>query len=382
MTFTGAMADVNAALNGMSFDPTAGYVGAATVEISTDDQGNTGSGGALSDTDVVNVTVDPPPNIMVTTAADELNTDGDCSLREAIQAINNGSAVDGCVAQSYTTVELPAGTYTLSIGGTGEDANATGDLDITANLTINGAGAGSTVIDGGGVDRVMELHNSPTVTLAGVTISGGSLANHGGGLYFWNGTLNVEDSTFSGNASTWGYGGGIFTQYGAVNVENSTFAGNYAAWYGGAVYSDGGGIVNYGSLTVENNSLIDGNFGIGSGGGIWSDTNTTVTIDNSLTGWGGGINVAGGTLNMHNSIAANNITWNGGPDCTGTSQGYNLIEDTAGCTVAGDTTGNITGSDPMLDPLANVGGTQVASPAVDAGNPAAAATPAQPPRAR
>jgi len=41
---------------------------------------------------------------------------------------------------------VPAGTYTLTIPGANEDANQTGDLDITSDLTINGAGAHSTVI--------------------------------------------------------------------------------------------------------------------------------------------------------------------------------------------------------------------------------------------
>ena len=36
--------------------------------------------------------------ITVTTTADELNTDGDCSLREAVQAANGDVAVDGCPA--------------------------------------------------------------------------------------------------------------------------------------------------------------------------------------------------------------------------------------------------------------------------------------------
>jgi hypothetical protein len=57
MTFTGAISSVNAALNGLVFTPTPGFDGAASVQITTDDLGNTGTGGALSDTDSVPVTV-------------------------------------------------------------------------------------------------------------------------------------------------------------------------------------------------------------------------------------------------------------------------------------------------------------------------------------
>lgn len=75
------------------------------------------------------------------TTADELDSDGNCSLREAIQAANTDSAVDACTAGSGAdTIDVPAGTYALAIAGAGEDANATGDLDILPSvLTIGGA---------------------------------------------------------------------------------------------------------------------------------------------------------------------------------------------------------------------------------------------------
>ena len=57
LVFTGSAAAINAALDGMSFTPTGGYNGNATITVTTSDQGNTGSGGALADTDVLNVQV-------------------------------------------------------------------------------------------------------------------------------------------------------------------------------------------------------------------------------------------------------------------------------------------------------------------------------------
>jgi len=70
-----------------------------------------------------------------------------CTLRAAIQETN---ALGGT-----NTIILPSGTYTLSIAGTDENASASGDLDIVMgsdidNLTITGAGAATTIIDGGG----------------------------------------------------------------------------------------------------------------------------------------------------------------------------------------------------------------------------------------
>ena len=57
MVFTGTIAAINTALDGMVFDPTPDYFGAASVQIITDDQGNTGSGGPLTDDDTVVITV-------------------------------------------------------------------------------------------------------------------------------------------------------------------------------------------------------------------------------------------------------------------------------------------------------------------------------------
>ena len=75
--------------------------------------------------------------INVTTIADEdngiLGGGSGISLREAIRYSGTGD-----------TINLPAGTYTLTITGANENLGATGDLDITKNLTITGAGAAAT----------------------------------------------------------------------------------------------------------------------------------------------------------------------------------------------------------------------------------------------
>jgi VCBS repeat-containing protein len=57
MTFTGTAAAVNIALDGLSFNPTNGFSGSASLAITTNDQGNTGSGGALSASNTVSITV-------------------------------------------------------------------------------------------------------------------------------------------------------------------------------------------------------------------------------------------------------------------------------------------------------------------------------------
>ena len=57
MTFSGKVAAINAALDGLTFNPDAGYQGFATLQIIADDLGNSGAGGALNAVDTVNISV-------------------------------------------------------------------------------------------------------------------------------------------------------------------------------------------------------------------------------------------------------------------------------------------------------------------------------------
>jgi hypothetical protein len=63
MILTGTIAAINAALEGMTFRPQPDYIGQATLQLTVDDQGNSGSGGPLADAGVVSVLVGvaPPP---------------------------------------------------------------------------------------------------------------------------------------------------------------------------------------------------------------------------------------------------------------------------------------------------------------------------------
>ncbi|MGB5204314.1 MAG: hypothetical protein WBN63_09015, partial [Eudoraea sp.] len=75
ITFTGTVADINAVLEGMTFVATPGFTGAASLQITTDDLGNSGAGGAQSDTDTVAITVQPRDSALwLTTATDETNS--------------------------------------------------------------------------------------------------------------------------------------------------------------------------------------------------------------------------------------------------------------------------------------------------------------------
>ncbi len=120
---------------------------------------------AHADTFVVDTTTDSNAAAyqQCTAAAD------DCSLRGTISKANALAGAD--------TITLPAGTYALTRAGAPEDANATGDLDLTSDITLNGAGASSTIIDANQLDRVLQVFSGSTVTLDGVTLRNGKSPN-------------------------------------------------------------------------------------------------------------------------------------------------------------------------------------------------------------
>lgn len=309
-------------------------------------------------------------NIGVNTFLDELNANGNCSLRESFQSANTDTAVDACLAGSGTdTIILSAGTYTLSLIGAGEDANATGDLDINSNLTISGAGATSTTIDGGAIDRVFEVHLGTTVQVNGVTIQNGSIAGFGGGI-FNRGTMTIDQSSIDDNETTGtnlsGGGGGIFNQ-GTMTITKSTVSNNTSQGRGAGIYNL--------DLTLNiTNSTISTNTGL-NGAGIFNRfgtvqlSNSTVA-NNTATDNGGGIWNFGGIMRLAKTIVGNNMAPTASDDCAGiiTSLGYNLASD-ASCGFS--STGDLNSTNPQLGVLANNGGsTQThallpGSPAVD-----------------
>lgn len=302
------------------------------------------------------------------TTDDELNGDGDCSLREAITAANTDATVDACPAGSGPdTIPLAADTYPLAIAGAGEDDNATGDLDITAQLTIKGAGADQTAVDGGDLDRVFHVIGT-TAELSGLAVRNGTATGSGGGGIRSGSTLTLKNATVSGNVASGG-GGGI-SSAGSLTLERSTVSANSGSF--------GGGISSDGSLALEN-STISGNTATGfPGGGIYV-VDGTASLESSTIAANSAVLAGGGIYDpLFDGVALRNtlLADNSPSDCWATidSAGHNLIESTSFCTIVGDATGNLTGVDPALTALADNGGpTQThdltpGSPAIDAGS--------------
>jgi hypothetical protein len=140
------------------------------------------------------------------------------------------------------TINVAAGTYTECV-------------TIARNVTIHGAGQGSTVVDGGRNGTVVTIAFGATVTIRGVTIQRGAPSstpcggNANGGGISNAGTLTVENSIISGNNAEI-RGGGIASR-GSLTVQNSTISGNVVGTSGGGIWN--GGTVTLEDVTFENN---------------------------------------------------------------------------------------------------------------------------------
>ncbi|MCH7576547.1 MAG: CSLREA domain-containing protein, partial [Chloroflexi bacterium] len=263
-------------------------------------------------------------NITVNTTDDELNADNDCSLREAITAANTDAAVDACTAGSGPdTIDLPAGTYTLSIAGNDEDAAATGDLDITDDLTLAGADAATTTVDAAGLDRVFDVMGSITVEIRQITVTGGvagpSTSRNGGGIQNSDATLTVEYVVITGNATgnfNGASGGGLVNvDSGVVTINSSTIDNNTAP----NLNNTGAGVANTesGVMTI-NDSTISDNTALQDGGGVHNANVGFLTINNSVISgnegrFGGGFSHGNGaTAIINDSTITGNLAIDGG----------------------------------------------------------------------
>ncbi|MBV9309791.1 MAG: hypothetical protein JOZ73_03110, partial [Solirubrobacterales bacterium] len=198
-----------------------------------------------------------------------------------------------------------------------------GEIPITvAPLTIQGAGAGSSVIDAsGGSSRVFHVSASPassqTITFSGVTITGGKATTMPGGggilvdsvsptvalnLALMGTTVSGNHATVSTGASTCcGGGGGIYSNGGSVTLNSSSVSSNTATVTGtgsgtgttccgggGGIYDNtsvnGSAVTLTGSSVNNNIATVTDNDGVHGGGGIHVEGAHSTVIDIVVAG--------------------------------------------------------------------------------------------------
>jgi trimeric autotransporter adhesin len=195
----GTIAQVNAALNGLTFTPTANYSGAASIQFLSSDLGATGSGGTLTDTETLNIT------IAAVNDAPTFTSGGNVTVAEDSGAYNSGWATGitpgGGVDEAGQALTFNAGNdnnalFTLggqpAIAPNGTltftpAADASGVATVTVTLSDNGSGTAPNVNTSAPVQftiTISAVNDAPVVTTTGGTTAfiedAGAVAVDGG----------------------------------------------------------------------------------------------------------------------------------------------------------------------------------------------------------
>lgn len=319
-----------------------------------------------------------------------------CSKEFLIQSIDDANAN----GPGLDVIDLDPGcTYQLDVVHNTVEGN-NGTPSITSEIVINGNGATVRRDVGSGKSAIRLFHVSQggILTLNDLTLRDGvgmepvdvaDPIRNSGGAIFNNGTLTVNSCVFDLNKAK--LKGGAVYNAGTMTVTNTTFydnmvnIGNEAGESGGAIYNtgtatltgstlnmnaasqSGAGIANSGTMTVTNSTITNNATtlaGIASGAAVMNSGSITIsytTIAENYSTAAGAVFSATDTIEIHNSIIADNY----GGDCS-----YPATSAILGMNINSDgSCGAMTTADPLLEPLAHNGGPTMTH-AIPVGSPA------------
>lgn len=130
--------------------------------------------------------------------------------------------------------------------------------------------------------------NNGQLTVTGTTFYGNTASNQGGALYDYLATVNITNSTITGNKAVSadgksGLGGGIMRTVGKINITNTTIAYNYAGFQGGGIFGTSGDITLRNTIVANNKA--------NNGGNGWNIKNNCGSGNTSLLMTNGGNNL-------------------------------------------------------------------------------------------
>lgn len=247
-------------------------------------------------------------------------TGGPCSLRAAFS-----EAVIIMEMGQNLIIQIPAGTYKLTLTeDTGEDRYF-GDLDLvswsapTENwISIQGAGAWKTIINANDIDRAIQIGENLNVSISDLSIENGTLhasnfeTIQGAGILVENaGKLELNRVSMSynrlhtdGHENAFAFGGALRAITTPLTIRHSSFSNNWAQ-YGSAIHFTGGenvpltiygsslffneaseayALFSYGPMTMINSSVFSNDDGLGSLALVYDANIQNSTIVNSDKG--------------------------------------------------------------------------------------------------
>jgi len=211
------------------------------------------------------------------------------SIQAAINAASNGD-----------TVQVAQGTYYENLVWSGR------------SLTLIGAGAEQTAIDGGGVGRCLSVTDVPaTARIEGFTFRNGRWHQQGAGVLLNAASPTLKNNVITANTVYQFSGGGIYILQASPTLIGNRIEDNSALGDGGGLYLDH-------CTAVLSNNTIAGNRAQ-KGAGVYASqvsalvmTGNTVTANTATTNDGGGIWVHTAVVTLQGNTISGNSAGNGG----------------------------------------------------------------------
>ena len=232
-------------------------------------------------------------SILVNTAEDEDNSDGDCSLREAVYAANNNTPRDDCNAGN-----AGADTITILVNGT---VTIGSELVITEAVSVAGLGIDNTFLNGNDLTRhflVDMPDNSHDFALSNLTLeegssdeqnAGGQMRGGGSLRILQVGTVNIDNARFRDNVASTSTdanirGGAILmvlpeNNGSRLEVRNGEFDNNVSQYIGGAISIPPTGLTRTTEALVIERTRFVGNAAGGLGGAVSAATEAFSIVD-------------------------------------------------------------------------------------------------------
>jgi hypothetical protein len=281
------------------------------------------------------------------------DTTGDGSSGTPYKTFHKGYAE----ATTGDTLDL-TGTFTWTNADETGDSSTTG-YTIAKNLTIEGQGAGVTIIQAHGSDnsadrRVLTISAGVTATINDLTIRYGKCTSSGGGVSN-NGTLIINRCQINNNRAPSQSGGGVENRN-HLTINDSTIHHNVAYYKGGGVensyYGNGSSnVINITNSTVAYNEQT-GSIAYTEGAGVYyrlgggTLTNNTIVYNEGDSTCGLGMDDSSSTLYLKNNIIAGNTGYS---DFGFRSSGQGNVVDGGGNIIGKTQNYTFTGANNWLD---------------------------------
>jgi len=206
-----------------------------------------------------------------------------------VSVLGSDAGGDGSMGNPYATVQ-----HGVNMAASGDDVlvgagTFVGDVVMKHGVSLYGAGASATTLQGTGTAPVVSILNlGPGETISGFTISGGYCPTNawGAGIRCAGSDPTIKDNTITGNTAVWG-GGGIGCVSSSALIKNNVISNNTALHGGGLFISSG-------------STVIDGN----------TISSNTINGDASSQGYGAGVYAYGATIT--NNVISGNVGNNTG----------------------------------------------------------------------